>query len=212
MMSGMSQEDMHEIIGALQRELKAATERLRSARNEVEAKGGSKSDQVARDRAWRNKSTDELRKAVEDIKAQTTMLQATEEQRTLKTQNMKQAVERTEPVLSRLRDELADLQRANVDLMHQKKLIHLRKGEHGEISAQVEKLRNELELLEDENTRLRAAAFGASEVIQSVVVLGNAEAELRQHNGTLSAQLQELSALNVESEKELALLESDDRN
>jgi len=160
-----SEGDLREIISALKRECSSAAERLRAAQKEAkvnkEARGGAEQ----RDKAWESKSLEELRKAVQDLKAKTTMMEATEEQRVLTTKNAKDAIERTEPVVSRLRDEHADLQRKIVDLTHQKKLVELRKGEHDEISAQIVKLRVEQDELEEENRRLRNIAFSASEVV-----------------------------------------------
>ena len=160
-----SEGDLREIISALKRECSSAAERLRAAQKEAEVNKEARGGAEQRDKAWESKSLEELRKAVQDLKAKTTMMEATEEQRVLTNKNAKDAIERTEPVVSRLRDEHADLQRKIVDLTHQKKLVELRKGEHDEISAQIVKLRVEQDELEEENRRLRNVAFSASEVV-----------------------------------------------
>jgi len=165
-----SEGDLREIISALKKECSSAAERLRAAQKEAEANKEARGGAEQRDKAWESKSLEELRKAVQDLKAKTTMMEATEEQRVLTTKNAKDAIERTEPVVSRLRDEHADLQRKIVDLTHQKKLVELRKGEHDEISAQIVKLRVEQDELEEENRRLRNVAFSASEVVVTVTL------------------------------------------
>jgi DNA repair exonuclease SbcCD ATPase subunit len=165
-----SEGDLREIISALKRECSSAAERLRAAQKEAEANKEARGGAEQRDKAWESKSLEELRKAVQDLKAKTTMMEATEEQRVLTTKNAKDAIERTEPVVSRLRDEHADLQRKIVDLTHQKKLVELRKGEHDEISAQIVKLRVEQDELEEENRRLRNVAFSASEVVVTMTL------------------------------------------
>jgi len=165
-----SEGDLREIISALKRECSSAAERLRAAQKEAEVNKEARGGAEQRDKAWESKSLEELRKAVQDLKAKTTMMEATEEQRVLSTKNAKDAIERTEPVVSRLRDEHADLQRKIVDLTHQKKLVELRKGEHDEISAQIVKLRVEQDELEEENRRLRNVAFSASEVVVTMTL------------------------------------------
>lgn len=168
-----SEGDLREIISALKRECSSAAERLRAAQKEAEANKEARGGAEQRDKAWESKSLEELRKAVQDLKAKTTMIEASEEQRVLTTKNAKDAIERTEPVVSRLRDEHADLQRKIVDLTHQKKLVELRKGEHEEISAQIVKLRVEQDELEEENRRLRNVAFSASEVVVIVTLISS---------------------------------------
>jgi len=201
--------ELREIISTLKRECTHAAERLKLAQKDSTAKGHTKDGAEEHDRAMEGKSAEELKKAVRDMKARTTMLEATEEHRMLICKEAKDASDRTEPMIGSFRDELADLQRKIVDLTHQKKLVELRKGEHDEISAQIVKLRVAQDELEDENRRLRTVAFSAGEVIVTVTHLANEQEELSEENETSRQQLEDLSKRNIFSEKALAELESD---
>ena len=126
LLSDTTESDLREIINTLKRECTSATERLREAQNKAEAQlatGGA----AERDKVLENKTVDELRAAVRDIKSKTTLLEATEEQRRLACKNVKEAVERTDSIMRRFKDEHGELQRNLVDLTHQKKLVELRK-------------------------------------------------------------------------------------
>ena len=209
LISDTSEGELREIINALKHECSLASDRLAAAKREVEKKttGGEMSD-----KALEARSVDELRNLVLDIKSKTTMLEASEEQRVLALRQMKSSVERTEPMVHRFRDELADLKRALADLTHQKKLVELRKGEHDEVTAEITKLRVQQGELEEENRQLRAVAFGASEIFATVAVLGNEQEELSEENELNRKYLNDLFQLNSASEKALADLETDAPN
>jgi len=205
LVSDTSEGELQNIISALKHECSLAADRLAAAKKEAAKNLGGEE----RDRALEAKSVDELRSVIRDIKSKTTMMEASEEQRVLALKDVKNSVERTDPMVARFRDELADLKRSLVDLTHQKKLVELRKGEHDEVTAEIAKLRVQLVELEDENRHLRAAAFGASEIIATVAVLGNEEQELSGENAHKRTYLGDLSKLNAASEKALVELETD---
>lgn len=207
-----SEGDFREIVIALRCECNNASERLRVAQKELETQQHAKGGAEQRDKAIEGKSRDELRSAVHDLKSKTTMIKAAEEQCVVSLKNAKDAVDRTEPIVNRLREELADGQRELVDLTHRKKVMEVRKGEHDELSEIIKLLRVEQGELEEENKILRNVAFSADEVIVHVTQLGDEQQELSEENQRSKKLLDELSTHNVASEKALAELESDSIN
>ena len=79
LLSNTSDGDTLEIISALKRELSRAAERLHAAQQEAATDPCSDVGKHERKSDWGAKSVDELRKALEDLKAKTTMLEASEE-------------------------------------------------------------------------------------------------------------------------------------
>ena len=130
LVSNASEGEMREILATLKRECNSAAERLREARRKAEARASAKDGAEQRDRVLEGKTPDEIRRALEEMKAKTVMLEATEDHRAVTLKNAKEAVERTEPVVQRLKDEHVEVQRKLVDLNHQKKLVELRKVRH----------------------------------------------------------------------------------
>ena len=122
-----SEGEVREILATLKRECNSAAERLREARKKAAASTSAKDGAEERERVLQGKTPDEIRRALDEIKAKTTMLEASEDHRAVTIKNAKEALERTEPVVQRLKDEYADLQRKLVDLTHQKKLVELRR-------------------------------------------------------------------------------------
>ena len=127
LLNDTSEGEVREILATLKRECNSAAERLREARKKAAASTSAKDGAEERERVLQGKTPDEIRRTLGDIKAKTTMLEASEDHRAVTIKNAKEALERTEPVVQRLKDEYADLQRKLVDLTHQKKLVELRK-------------------------------------------------------------------------------------
>ncbi len=127
LLNDTSEGEVREILATLKRECNSAAERLREARKKAAASTSAKDGAEERERVLQGKTPDEIRRTLGDIKAKTTMLEASEDHRAVTIKNAKEALERTEPVVQRLKDEYADLQRKLVDLTHQKKLVELRR-------------------------------------------------------------------------------------